>query len=136
MLKKIKDFYQKQSDIGKIVWLTVAVQAGIILALSFCFFIGRFQIPSGFALGSAIADLNFFLLSRQVDSVLDSGNPRVKAKTLRNYVCRFLLYLSGLVLPALLTYFKIYVLDTLAVFGAYIVPKIVLYLSDIRRRSS
>lgn len=129
MAGKLKEAFGRLDELGRYLFLTATVQAAVFLVISFCFFIGHYQIPLGFALGSVVADLVFVCLERQTDGLLEAGNPRLKARALANYSIRGLLYLGGLLVPALLWYFGFYVIDAFAVGAAYLVPKVVLFFA-------
>ena len=75
------------------------------------------SIPLGFLLGSIIADLNFKMLEKQMDYMM----------------IRSLLYLIGLIIAGLLAYFKIDIFNVIAVFVAYLIPKLCIYVLGARK---
>lgn len=104
--KEDKWFYSKQDDINKSLIIVIAVQFVVFIILSACFFFGYMSIPLGFLLGSIIADLNFKMLEKQMDYILNAGRPTSKRKGIANMMIRSLLYLIGLIIAGLLAYFK------------------------------
>ena len=122
MLKKISDFYSKQDDINKSLIIVIAVQFVVFIILS-----------AGFLLGSIIADLNFKMLEKQMDYILNAGRPTSKRKGIANMMIRSLLYLTGLIIAGSLAYFKIDIFNVIAVFVAYLIPKLCIYVLGARK---
>ena len=91
------------------------------------------SIPLGFLLGSIIADLNFKMLEKQMDYILNTGRPTSKRKGIANMMIRSLLYLIGLIIAGLLAYFKIDIFNVIAVFVAYLIPKLCIYVLGARK---
>lgn len=127
-MKKIKEYFLELDIIKRVLFVTIIVQITIFILGSFCFFIGHYQIPCGFLLGSIVADCNYLLLCQQMDGVLSNANTRVKARAARNYILRTFLYILGLAVTLIFYVFDLYIIDVFAVAVAYIIPKIVLYV--------
>ena len=79
------------------------------------------------------ADLNFKMLEKQMDYILNAGRPTSKRKGIANMMIRSLLYLIGLIIAGLLAYFKIDIFNVIAVFVAYLIPKLCIYVLGARK---
>lgn len=122
----MRNFYRHLPEMKKLIlWMVVAEIAIAILSL-FCIFIGYYGIPLGIILGAIIAIFNFYLIQIQSERLLRISKPSHRFSWC--YLLRYFLYALGLTIALLCQKLGFPLFNVFAVFGAYLVPKIVLYI--------
>ncbi len=107
------------------------VDLGLFILSSFCFFIGRMEIPLGFLLGATIGLLNFLLMYFQFKIlIVPQQEKRIRLKSGLSFITRFIIYGLGLALALLLEKngYKIFAWYT--VFIGYLMLKIVMLVDN------
>lgn len=128
----MKKFYYSLYENQRILfWIVVADCAAFFIS-SFCFFIGHYDIPLGFILGGGISVCNFWLLTKQAEQYVATSHPRRRA--FFYYLLRYFLYGIGLALALVLDRFVIPVFQVFAVFGAYLMQKLVIIIYGWKER--
>ncbi len=129
----MKKFYNSLYENQRIIFWIVVTDCAAFFISFFCFFIGRYDIPLGILFGGGISIFNFWLLTKQVEQYVATSHP--KRRALFYYLLRYLLYGAGLAIALVLERWVIPVFQVFAVFGAYLVQKLVIMIYGWKERS-
>ncbi len=123
-------FYRHLSEMRRLLFWIVVGELGAFVLLSFCFFIGHYDIPLGICLGSIISVINFILLEKQSEKCTSRDHPKMTAAGF--YLLRYFFYALGLTLALVMMKFVFPLFNVFAVFGAYLIPKIVIFIFNVK----
>ncbi|MGI6644653.1 MAG: hypothetical protein ACOX28_02755 [Bacilli bacterium] len=118
----------------------VLIYSGVIYGIGALVFgilwatLGLMSLFLGWLVGAVIGLVGYILVVLQADLIIKTKSSTIVLALLA-FAGRMLLYLAGLLLAALLTkYFEPEIFNIFTVFGAYLPPRIAIYITSLIER--